>query len=246
MTRTARTIVFGVGALCLGVFLVLVFLRMPEFGGSRHAYRDASVGAALRQVTPNVVASINFDQRALDTLGEEIILFGSVIGAATLLRLGEHERRRPLTPGESVLPSTRLLGYLLLPVLVLLGLDVIAHGHLTPGGGFQGGVVLASGVHLSYLAGSYRALRRLRPLDWYNYAEALGAGAFVALGCAGMVAGGAFLANFLPHGQFTQLFSTGTVAVLSIAVGVAVTAGAVVLLAQFLEQAMAVQAEEAG
>jgi multicomponent Na+:H+ antiporter subunit B len=245
MTRATRTLVFLVGAAGTGVLLVLAFLRMPRFGDTLHTYRDASVAVALRQVTPNAISSVNFDQRALDTLGEEIILFGSVIGAATLLRLGKHERRRPVSTSDTALPSTRLLGSLLLPVALLLGLDVIAHGHLTPGGGFQGGVVLATGVHLSYVAGSYRTLRRLRPLDWYTYAESVGAGGFVAVGCAGMLAGVAFLANVLPHGQFGALFSTGTVAVLSVAVGVEVAAGVVVLLAQFLEQAIAVRAEGA-
>jgi multicomponent Na+:H+ antiporter subunit B len=169
-----------------------------------------------------------------------------VIGAATLLRLGKHERHRRASTSDTALPSTRLLGYVLLPVALLLGLDVVAHGHLTPGGGFQGGVVLATGLHLSYVAGSYRALRRLRPLDWYTYADSLGAGGFVAIGCAGMLAGSAFLANVLPHGQFGALFSAGTVAVLSVAVGVEVAAGVVVLLAQFLEQAVAVSAEGEG
>ena len=243
MTRSVRLAVFLAGGAGLGVMLVLTFLRLPEFGGTLHTYRDASVAVALRQVTPNAVSSVNFDQRALDTLGEEIILLGSVIGAATLLRLGSGERRRLRSTVDTALPSTRLLGYLLLPVAVLLGLDVIAHGHLTPGGGFQGGVVLATGVHLSYVAGSYRALRRLRPLDWYTYAESAGAAAFVALGCAGMLAGSAFLANFLPHGGFGALVSAGTVPLLSAAVGVEVAAGVVVLLAQFLEQAIAVRAE---
>jgi multicomponent Na+:H+ antiporter subunit B len=243
MTRTARTVVFLIGAAGTGILLVLAFLDLPRFGATLHTYRDASVAAALRQVTPNVISSVNFDQRALDTLGEETILFGSVIGATTLLRLGKDERHHPVSTSDNALPSTRFLGYLMLPVALLLGLDVIAHGHLTPGGGFQGGVVLATGVHLSYVAGSYRALRRLRPLDWYTYADSLGAGGFVAIGCAGMLAGSAFLANFLPHGQFGALFSAGTVAVLSVAVGIEVTAGVVVLLAQFLEQAVAVRAE---
>jgi multicomponent Na+:H+ antiporter subunit B len=243
VSRRVRTLVALVGVAGVGVLLALAFLRMPEFGATLHTYRDASVVAALRQVSPNAVSSVNFDQRALDTLGEEIILFGSVIGAATLLRLAKGERRRRSSTSDTALPSTRLLGYVLLPVALLLGLDVVAHGHLTPGGGFQGGVVLATGVHLSYVAGSYRALRRLRPLDWYEYAESVGVGAFVALGCAGMLAGSAFLANFLPHGAFGALFSAGTVPLLSIAVGIEVAAGIVVLLAQFLEQAHAVRVE---
>jgi multicomponent Na+:H+ antiporter subunit B len=241
VSRRVRAVVFLAGAVGLGVLFTLAFLGMPEFGAALHTYRDASVDAALHQMAPNVVSSVNFDQRAMDTLGEEMILLGSVLGAVTLLRLGEDERRGSLSTSDTALPSTRLMGYVLLPVVLVLGVDVIVHGHLTPGGGFQGGVVLATGQHLLYVAGSYRALRRLRPLDWYTYAEAGGAGAFVALGCAGMLTGTAFLANVLPRGKFGDLFSAGTVPVLNVAVGVAVAAGVVLLLAQFLEQAIAVR-----
>jgi multicomponent Na+:H+ antiporter subunit B len=241
MSRTVRLWIFLAGAAVLAGFFLLAVLRLSPFGGDSHPYRDASVPAALGQRSPNTVSSLVFDQRGLDTLGETTIVLGSVLGAATLLRLGEDEERRPADEQANALPSARLVSVVLLPVALLLGVDVVAHGHLTPGGGFQGGVVLATGLHLLYVAGSYDALRRLRPLGWYHHAEAFGMGAFVALGCAGLFVGREFLTNVLPHGQSGQLFSAGTVAVLSIAVGVEVTASIVVLLAQFLEQAAAVR-----
>jgi multicomponent Na+:H+ antiporter subunit B len=240
MSRRVRMAVFLVAATGLAVLFGLAFLAAPPFGESWHPYRDNAVAVAMRQATANVVSSINFDLRAMDTLGEETILFASVIGAATLLRLGEDEARRPESQAQPIIPAVRALGWLLLPVAVLLGLDVIAHGQLTPGGGFQGGVVVATGVHLLYVAGSYRALRRLRPLDWYTYTESIGVGAFVGLGCLGLDTGTAFLANVLPEGEFGALFSGGTVGILSTAVGLEVAAAVVVLLAQFLEQALAV------
>jgi multicomponent Na+:H+ antiporter subunit B len=240
VSRAARTLLFLAGAAGLGVFLVLAFLRCPPFGGDVHPYRDLAVPAALAHVTPNAVSSVNFDQRGLDTLGEETILLGSVLGAAVLLRPGRQETRREPPDVGRVLPVTRLAGYAMLPLALMLGLDVVAHGHLTPGGGFQGGVVLATGLHLMYVAGSYPALRRLRPVSWYEYAEALGAGAFVVLGLVGLVTSAAFLANFLPLGRFQQLFSSGTVLALSVATGFEVAAGVVVLLAQFLEQTITI------
>jgi multicomponent Na+:H+ antiporter subunit B len=231
---------FLAGAAGVGVLLVLAFLRCPPFGGDVHPYRDLAVPAALRHVTPNVVSSVNFDQRGLDTLGEETILLGSVLGAAVLLRPGKKETRGERPNVGRVLQVTRLGGYLMLPLALMLGLDVVAHGHLTPGGGFQGGVVLATGLHLMYVAGSYPALRRLRPVSWYEYVEALGAGAFVLIGLVGLVTSAGFLANFLPLGQFQQLLSSGTVLALSVATGFEVAAGVVVLLAQFLEQTITI------
>jgi multicomponent Na+:H+ antiporter subunit B len=145
-----------------------------------------------------------------------------------------------------MLQGTRLAGYALLPVTLVIGIDVVVHGHLTPGGGFQGGVVLATGLHLLYLAGSYPALRRLRPLRWYEYGESAGMGAVVALGIAGLAMGAGFLANVLPAGRFGQLLSAGTVPLFSVAVGIEVAAGVVVLLAGFLEQDLAIAKGRSG
>jgi multicomponent Na+:H+ antiporter subunit B len=244
MSRTARTVLFLLGAGAFAAVFVVAVFGLPDFGGDVHPYRDASVPAALHRSSPNAVSAIVFDQRAIDTLGELTILLGSVVGAATLLRLAEDERTGPDTDEAAPLPTARLVGFLLLPVSLVLGANVIAHGHLTPGGGFQGGVVLATGLHLLYVAGNYRALRRLRPLSWYHFAEAAGTGAVVLVGCAGLLAGQQFLANVLPYGQSGALFSSGTVAVLSVAVGLEVAGGVVVLLAQFLEQAISVRSRK--
>jgi multicomponent Na+:H+ antiporter subunit B len=235
--------VFWLGAAGVGVLFVLAVLRMPEFGARTHPYRDLSQPAAISRSSPNIVSSINFDQRALDTLGEETILLGSVVGAASLLRPSPKEREQLDAEEGRVLEATKLLGYVLLPVILAVGVDVVTHGHLTPGGGFQGGVVLATGVHLLYVAGSYRMLRRLRPLSWYELAEAAAAGAFVVLGLVGLLLSGAFLFNVLPRGTLGDLFSSGTVFALNVAVGAEVASGVIVLLAQFLAQALSVREE---
>jgi multicomponent Na+:H+ antiporter subunit B len=65
----------------------------------------------------------------------------------------------------------------------------------------------------------------------------------VLVGCAGLVAGQQFLANVLPQGETGALFSSGTVVVLSVAVGLEVAGGVVILLAQFLQQAISVSTE---
>jgi multicomponent Na+:H+ antiporter subunit B len=238
MSLRARTFLSAAGALGVAVLLVAAFLKMPEVGGAIHVYRDLALPAAIHRMTPNLVSSINFDLRALDTLGEETIVAAAVVGGISLLRPSERERAR-LAPQEGyVMPAVKFAGYLMLPVALLLGVDIVVHGHLTPGGGFQGGVVLATGWHLLYISGSYPALAKLRPIDWCEYAEAAATGLYVIAGVAGLCAGGEFLANVLPLGQFGSLLSAGTVPVLSILVGIEVAAGLVVLLAQFLSQGL--------
>lgn len=240
MTARARLAVFGVGAAAVGALFVLAVTGLPAFGATRHLDRDLAVAAATARHTANVVSAVNFDQRAFDTLGEETILLGSVLGAAAVLRPGRRERRRREDDVARVLPTTRLFSYVFLPVTLVVGLDVVAHGQVTPGGGFQGGVVLATGVHLLYVGGRYRALERFRPVGVFEDSEAVGTAVFAALGVAGVAAGGAFLANVLPRGEAGSLLSAGTVPLLSVAVGVEVAAGVIVLLSRFLDQALTV------
>lgn len=237
MSRFGRLIVFFTGASGVAVLLLLSFTGLPRFGGDRHPYRDATVAAAKEHATANAVASVTFDSRGIDTFGEETILLASVVGASVLLRRerGEHDEQTRAGRGR-VLDSTGLVGYGLLGLTLLVGLSVVAHGHLTPGGGFQGGALLATGLHLLYVAGRYPALERLRPVELFDIAEAAGEAAFAGLGVAGIAGGGAFLANMLPKGTFGQLLSAGTVPVLSVAAGLEVGAGIVVLLSHFLEQ----------
>jgi len=237
---------FGVAGGGAVVLLLLGVLDLPHFGSSYHPYRDAAVPAAVRHVTSNVISSVNFDLRALDTLGEETILLASVIGAAVLLRPAADETTRESLSRGRLLEGTRLFGYLLLPVTVMIGFLTVAHGALTPGGGFQGGVVLGTGIHLLYVAGSYRALERLRPVSLMEYGESIGAGAFACFGVAGALASSAFLGNVLPLGSFGDLFSSGSVLLLSSAVGVEVASGVVVLLAAFLRQTIEIRPEGDG
>jgi multicomponent Na+:H+ antiporter subunit B len=234
---------FAMSLTVVATALVMAVLLMPSFGGPTHPGRDASVRASVAHRTSNAVSSVNFDQRSLDTLGEECILFASVMGVAMILRPGKDEDERQQLGGGRVLDLTRLGGYVLLPVTMVVGLDVIAQGHLTPGGGFQGGVVVGTGMHLLYVAGRYQALKNARPEAVFEWGEALGAGAFAAMAIAGVLAGSAFLADFLPWGSLGALLSAGTVPALNGAVGIEVASGTIVLLAQFLRQAIEIEQE---
>ncbi|WP_329174419.1 MnhB domain-containing protein [Streptomyces sp. NBC_01477] len=237
MSSRARLLMFAVAALAIGVFFAVACTELPRFGGSAHPYGYRVVAAALDHRTANVVSSVNFDVRAFDTLGEESILFTTVLGATLLLRLARDERQ-VAAASEDVLPTTRLFGAVLLPISLVVGVYIIAHGQLSPGGGFQGGVILATGLHLGYLAADYRVLQRVRPLAALDVADSLAAASFTAMGLAGLAAGGAFLRNVLPLGTFNTITSGGMVPLFNAAVGIEVASGVIVLLAHFLDQAV--------
>jgi multicomponent Na+:H+ antiporter subunit B len=244
MTRPLRITMFLVAAAGVTLCYLVAVFGMPALGTTVHPYRDQAVAAAVARSTANVVSAINYDQRALDTLGEETIVLGSVLAAAALLRPTDKERKATARDTDETLPAVALLGYLLLPVTLLVGVNLVLHGQLTPGGGFQGGVVLGTAIHLIYLAGRYQALDRVRPLAVFTAGEALGTTLFAALGLVGVATGAGFLANVLPTGVWGSLLSAGTVPLLNIAVGVEVASGVIVLLAKFLDQAVLIAGPE--
>lgn len=245
MTRRARLIVLALGGAGLAALLIAACFDLPRFGGRWHPYGDRAVHASLARRTANTIASVNFDQRAFDTLGEMSILFASVLGTVVLLRQTRDEKRALPQPEEVALPVRRY-ALVVLPVAFVAGLYVIAHGQLSPGGGFQGGVVAATALHLLYLGADYRALERIRPVGLYEICDALAACAYVVTGLAGVLAGTAFLANtLLPYGTFNTLSSGGIVPVLNAAIGMEVACAVVVLLARFLDQAVEIE-EESG
>jgi multicomponent Na+:H+ antiporter subunit B len=122
--------------------------------------------------------------------------------------------------------------------LVLLGLYIVAHGHLTPGGGFQGGVILAGAALLTFLAGDFASLDQVTSQQLMEGGEMIGAGGYVAVGVAGTIFGTVFMDNWLPLGTSGNLNSGGFLPILNIAVGLAVSSGLLLVLFEFLEQTL--------
>src|ERR671935_2350372 len=237
MTRNARLGLFGVSGAVLGALLVWAFTGLPDFGrfNGEYGWILDDVAGHERHVT-NVVASVVFDYRGFDTLGEEFILFAAVMGVAMLLREARDERERPRDEVRS--DAVQAVGLALAGPTVVFGLYVVAHGYLTPGGGFQGGVAVAAGLVLLYAAGRYRAYREASPHSLVEVAEGVGAGAYAAVGVAALLAGGLFLENVVQLGTRGSLNSGGTIPILNAASGLEVAAAVVLLFHEFLEEVM--------
>lgn len=238
MSLRVRTGVFLAGAAGLAALLAWAFAGLPDFGHYPGPYGTLLNRVDLAEThATNVVTAVVFDYRGFDTLGEELILFTAVIGVALLLREAREEEARPVVDPISHDP-VRATGLALVPAGVLLGLYVIAFGPLTPGGGFQGGVVVALAIVLVYLAADHTSYSRLTPTPVVDLLEGAGAGAFVALGLGALAAGLAFLESFLPRGKIGTLTSTGSIPLLSWATGIEVAAAFVLLFSEFLEEIM--------
>ena len=247
MSRRARLLLFALAGPGLAAVMVIGLAGLPAFGHYHGIYgllldRDE---VSLRHAT-DIVTALNFDIRAFDTLGEEFILFASVAGVALLLRRlrGEGEETRAqgiedhrFAGASEALRATSLV---LIPLIVALGVYIVVHGQLTPGGGFQGGIVLAAGPAVILLGGRYLTLKRMAP-DWALEAlDSFGAAAYTLIGLGGLIFASIYLKNFLPLGHPGQLLSSGIMPLNSIAVGLEVTGAFLLVWTEFLDQTLIV------
>ena len=110
--------------------------------------------------------------------------------------------------------------------VMLYGLYVMATGHLAPGGGFTGGVIIMAGVVMLLLAFGGDRARELLEEQHCHMLEGLGAFAFLAVALLGFfVVGGGFFRNFLPRGKVHDFFSGGTILITNAAIALKVAAG---------------------
>lgn len=237
MSRRLRLRIFAVAACGLGALLFWSLAGVPDFG-----YYDRPYGKVLNHVvvaerhTTNAVGATVFDYRGFDTLGEEIILFASVLGVSLLLRKDEEGEH---VPDDAVHDhGVRSLGLLCVALIFGIGLWLVAFGFVTPGGGFQGGVVLAGALLLLYAVGSYRDYHSLTPHPVVEHFESVGVGAFAVLGFVGLAAEAAYLRNFLGIGDTGTLFSGGSVSFLNWATAIEVCAAMLLLFSEFLKTHM--------
>lgn len=123
----------------------------------------------------------------------------------------------------------------LAPFVMLFGLYVVTHGHLSPGGGFQGGVVLASGMLLLLFALPTERVAALFPPAMFARIEVGSAIALVTAGLLGLVVAGAFFAVLGPTAGSGTLADAPFLIVLNVLIGLKVGAG-ISLIAYYLVQ----------
>lgn len=110
-------------------------------------------------------------------------------------------------------------------LIVLFGIYIILFGHLTPGGGFAGGVILASSYVLLMLAFGRELVEKNLPSALSSKLDCIGAFAFGMIAVLGFVFGGVFFVNFLvKYSQQFNLISAGTIPLSNIAIGLKVGA----------------------
>ncbi len=194
---------------------------------------DSSMGSeiveinALSTQSANVVTSVVTYFRGFDTLGEVTILFLSIFGIG--LSIERLDEKSNIFSYENRL--LRIGIRLLFPIITLFGFYIIIHGHLSPGGGFQGGVIIASAFLLMFLAKNddFKLNHKI-----ITIAEALSGAGFILIGILGVLLADRFFGNFLPLGSVGDLFSGGLIPLIYIFVGIKVSAEITALVEYFI------------
>jgi len=174
---------------------------------------------------PNFVTAVLADYRGFDTMFETAVIFTAGIAIFSILR---RKKEDPIFPAKVTEPIPNIIVQstcrILVPIIQLFGLYVVAHGHHSPGGGFQGGVIL--GASLILLAISYDlkyALKGFSEKMTFMFANA-GVLIYAGFGVMCIVLG----RNFLDYGVLHKILPLDEVgsrsfSMLGVEIGVAFT-----------------------
>jgi multicomponent Na+:H+ antiporter subunit B len=216
----------------LTAFVLLAFIALLLYGlvtawhpiqsltllAREYASRGAAeLGAA------NLVTAIVVTYRGLDTLGEVAVLFLAATGVGLLLGRREPASEKSGRNGRiEKRPSSEILkagADFLVPVIIMFGAYIFLNGHLSPGGGFQGGAVVASAILLLFLAYPDYRMRHGVLLA----VESLSGFAYVAIALLALLLTGSFLdTRLLPPGEFGTIVSAGAIPLIYLLIGLKV------------------------
>jgi len=211
----------------VGLVLLAAAAGLPVFGdpaspAAQHVSDDYIRGSMVDAHTPNVVTTMIADYRGFDTLGETMVVFAA--GLACMLLLREPKRRVPSLGGPTHNVITDVVTRAMIPMIQLFALYVVFHGHYSPGGGFQGGALLAASILLGRMVLGYERSQYLLP-SWLGTPIGLaGIAVFAGVGFVALPLGGNLLDyGFLPLGLPRDMLRNWGILLVEIGVALAVT-----------------------
>jgi len=199
-------------------FGIMLYPLFDSFSGNEELSGLANYYAQKENVekvnSANLVTAVVVTYRGLDTLGEVTILF--LTAAIIAFFLKKQSETRTLRRNSEVFKTAAKV---LIPIIILVGVYIFINGHLSPGGGFQGGAVIASAVILMLLAFPNMPFNN----KLFGFTESISGLVFVSLAALGALLGSGYLDNaILPLGTFGELLSAGAIPVIYSFVGLKV------------------------
>ena len=220
----------------VGGILLLAAKDFPAWGDPQSPASSSPVSSHFIGSTgvdtevPNMVTAVLADYRGFDTMFETVVVF--IAGIAVLAILGGAGKRRASKRVHEVEAEPDLIvtntARLIVPVIQIFAFYVLAHGHVSPGGGFQGGVVMGASFILIGLSWDLETALARFSIQRCMAVAALGIVIYGGIGLLSMFLGGEFLdyaelENILPVSREMARYH----AMLGVEIGVGFTVTAI-------------------
>ena len=206
--------------------MLLVVANLPAYGspdaptvnevGERYVEQGMTETGAV-----NSVAGMILDYRAFDTLGESFVLFTATC-AVTLLMRGEQGKKRKMQSNARYYANNvivRTVCKLVIPIILMFGIYVVLNGHLSPGGGFSGGAIMASGLIIYAMVWGEDEASRHLPRKVLSIVVLCALGFYALSKTYSFFTGANHLHSIISPGTPGRIFSAGLILPLNVAVG---------------------------
>ena len=189
----------GLAAILMGVVLINSMSDFPSWGDPESPV-NANVSSYYITHTladtavPNIVTAVLGDYRGFDTMFETVVVFLALVVVMAILRPAKDEKTEvPARKKRHDGVILRVAARILVPFMQLFALYVVCHGHYSPGGGFQGGVILGASLILLSLSYDLAVMPKFLTEKAMMILAALGALIFAGIGLVPVIIGGQFL-----------------------------------------------------
>jgi len=220
-----------IAVLLVAGFCVTVLVGF-EFRGTIEHATAGWIEVAERTGAINVVTAIYLNARLFDTILEVLVFAVAVLGVHFYLTTRGRPERVESIPESNVI---RIAADVLLPLILLVAIYVVVHGHLSPGGGFSGGVIAGTGLLLTAIAvGTETVAARFGPrlIERLEWTALLG---ILVLGLVPVLVGRTPLSDLLPPGEPGRIASGGSLLLYNGLIGLKVLIGSWVIVRHFVE-----------
>ncbi len=234
-----------IGLLTVSITGIMLLFAVEDFPNWADPRSPASLHLSSHYITstmeetsvPNIVTAVLADYRSFDTMLETTVIFAAGVAVVAILRRSkrkEIKEKKSETTGRNRVYQDRIIQSIsrqIVPFMQLFALYVVAHGHNSPGGGFQGGVILGASFILIGISSDLKTMLERMSEKWNLLLGNIGVLIYAGIGICCLFLG----ANFLDYSALSALLPATTPVearshgMLGIEIGVAIAVMAIMI-----------------
>ena len=169
----------------------------------------------------NIITTVILNYRGFDTEGEVTVIFTAMAAVLAVLLMNKSDRATVEQPSSEIIPVSvvvRFIVRVLAPFIAMFAIYVILNGHITPGGGFQGGTILGALMIALTLVMTHEQADALLPIKPERFLQAAAPITFFLVGITGLILFGDYL--YYPRDESLRWLTTLMLVIVEIGIGV--------------------------